>query len=479
MASKTTLNAKSLEALGVEKLAELLIEISTGNANHKRRLRMELAGNSSGEELAREVRKRLSSIARAKSWIDWQKVKTVKSDLETQRKTIVEKIAPTNPDEAFELIWQFLLLGDSIYERTHDGSGLLTESFHQAIDDAGRIAGQVKISTESLVGRIYAALQNNNGYSQFDRLIPSMVPALGEEGLRQLQQLFEGGTKTRDTKRTNESRQLTGLSSNEPVYRDDVYASSAFFTAKVSLQQIADALGDVDLYIAQHAEHTHIVPTVATEIGRRLVSAGRAEEALRILDKALIGERYQVPYDWQATRADALEMLGRGEEAQQFRWQCFEQSLDDEMLKEFVRRLPDFDDVEAEEKAFAYAQTHPDVQQALILFLNYPSPAEAAKLVMHRAAGLDGDRYELLSPAAEVLSAKYPLAATLLLRAMIDFTLNYARSSRYKHAARHLMECASLAHQIEEFAEFKTHDDYVADLKKVHGRKHGFWSLMR
>ncbi len=177
-----------------------------------------------------------------------------------------------------------------------------------------------------------------------------MVPALGEEGLRQLQQLFEGGTKTRDTKRTNESRQLIGLSSNEPVYRDDVHASSAFFTAKVSLQQIADALGDVDLYIAQHAEHTHIIPTVATEIGRRMVSAGRAEEALRTLDNAQIGERYQVPYDWQATRADALEMLGRGEEAQQFRWQCFEQSLNDGMLKEFVRRLPDFDDVEAEER---------------------------------------------------------------------------------------------------------------------------------
>jgi len=34
MASKTTLNAKNLEALGVERLAALLIEISTGNANH-------------------------------------------------------------------------------------------------------------------------------------------------------------------------------------------------------------------------------------------------------------------------------------------------------------------------------------------------------------------------------------------------------------------------------------------------------------
>lgn len=69
MVSKTTLNAKNLEALGVERLAELLIEISTGNANHKRRLRMELVGNASGVELAREVRKRLGSIARAKGTV--------------------------------------------------------------------------------------------------------------------------------------------------------------------------------------------------------------------------------------------------------------------------------------------------------------------------------------------------------------------------------------------------------------------------
>lgn len=40
MASKTTLNAKNLETLGAERLAELLIEISTGSAVAKRRLPM-------------------------------------------------------------------------------------------------------------------------------------------------------------------------------------------------------------------------------------------------------------------------------------------------------------------------------------------------------------------------------------------------------------------------------------------------------
>ncbi len=42
MASKSTLNAKNLEALGAERLAQLLIEISTGDAAAKRKLRLAL-----------------------------------------------------------------------------------------------------------------------------------------------------------------------------------------------------------------------------------------------------------------------------------------------------------------------------------------------------------------------------------------------------------------------------------------------------
>jgi hypothetical protein len=51
VAARTALNAKNLEALGVGRLAELLIEISTGNAAAKRRLRLELAGAQSPAEL--------------------------------------------------------------------------------------------------------------------------------------------------------------------------------------------------------------------------------------------------------------------------------------------------------------------------------------------------------------------------------------------------------------------------------------------
>jgi Family of unknown function (DUF6880) len=48
---------------------------------------------------------------------------------------------------------------------------------------------------------------------------------------------------------------------------------------------------------------------------------------------------------------------------------------------------------------------------------------------------IDGDCYWTLMPA-ERLENKEPLAASLLYRRMIDFTLDHGRSKRYGHAAR-------------------------------------------
>lgn len=427
MASKTTLNAKNLEALGTARLAELLIEISTGSAAHKRRLRMELAGSHGGAEVAREVRKRLVSISRARTFINWRKVKALKKDLETQRMAIVETLAADDPTEAFDLIWQFLALGDSIFARSDDGSGSLIESFHQACTDAGVIAKLARVNADVLVGKIFAALQDN-GYGQYDRLIAAMVPALGKDGLEQLKALFEQWAREPLEKPAEHDRQVIGWSSNGPVYEDEIDGNHRELTVRIALQEIADALGDVDAYIAQQPENTRKAPMVAADIARRLLAAGRADEALLALDRVDKRGRFDGPIEWQLARVKVLEALGRGEEAQAYRWKCFEQSLNDNHLRDFLHRLPDFDDIEAEERALGYARAFPDVHRALAFFLRWPSLAEAAKLVATRQAELDGNLYELLTPAAEALQEKYPLAAIILLRSMIDFTLDHARS---------------------------------------------------
>jgi hypothetical protein len=116
---------------------------------------------------------------------------------------------------------------------------------------------------------------------------------------------------------------------------------------------------------------------------------------------------------------------------------------------------------------------------ALGFFLDWPSPERAARLLIDRHSEINGDRYDILVPAAEALSERFPLAATLALRAMIDFTLTKARSKRYGYAAQHLMACAELTRRIEDFGAIETHDAYHARLKTQHGRKFGFWSLTK
>ncbi len=134
--------------------------------------------------------------------------------------------------------------------------------------------------------------------------------------------------------------------------------------------------------------------------------------------------------------------------------------------------------MDAEEKALDHAQRFPNRLGSLSFLVSWPALDKASGLVIEHAKDLDGDHYEILIPAADALAAKHPLAATLVLRAMIDFTLSRRRSTRYKHAARHLLECSSLSSSIQDFGTYETHEAYEAWLKREHSRKQSFWNLV-
>ena len=122
-----------------------------------------------------------------------------------------------------------------------------------------------------------------------------------------------------------------------------------------------------------------------------------------------------------------LEALGRLEEAQAFRWDRFAATLNAAHLRAYLRKLPDFDNVEAEQRALAHALNFKDVHRSLEFLVAWPALRRASELVLGRAKALNGHLYELLSPAADALESRHPLAATLLRRAMIDFTLSAGR----------------------------------------------------
>jgi hypothetical protein len=474
MASKTTLNAKNLEALGAERLAQLLIEISTGNAAAKRKLRLALAGAQSPREAAREIAKRLTSIAKGKSTINWKKRNAFVDDLQTLRRGIVDQVAPQDPGDGLFLMWRFMSLANPVIERCHGADDAVIRVFHDACADLGALASAAEPRRDLLVDMMYDAL-NENAYGQYKGLISVLAPVLGEQGLDQLRQRFDA--------LMNELAQISGSTDGSRRESTEEYVARIASRRKQrntrrALLELADVQGDVDGFIAQFDPDARTIPAVAIEIARRLLGADRAAEALKIIDAADVDEDDYDLFDWQDVRIDSLEALGRSEEVQAFRWTCFEQHLSADYLRDYLKRLADFDDIEAEERAMMYAMSCPSLFAALRFFLDWSSPALAAQLLVSRHEEIDGDHYEILVPAAESLSERHPLAATLALRAMIDFTLMKARSKRYSYAADHLVTCGSLAPAISDFGAFETHEAYVTRLKKVHAHKLSFWSRL-
>ena len=476
MASEKTLNAKNLAALGAERLAELLLEFATGDASAKRRLRLELASRSGGSDVALEIRKRLVSIARSRSYVDWRKIRPLAQDLEMQRAAIMDHVAPTKPAEAFDLLWLLLEMAPSIYERCDDSNGAIGSVIGVALAYLGAVAEQAALVPSTLADRVFQGVCAND-YGQFDNLIALMAKPLGRDGLEIIKAKFAGLAAKPPSRPIHGERRVIAYGSAGPMFEDDLEALNHARTIQSALTEIADALGDVDGYAACFSREECTNPAIAARIAERLLVANRADDAMAALtvaeDQFRKGGHWP---DWQRVWIDTLEAVGRSDDAQVERWAIFERSLNARYLRAYIKRLPDFDDEDAEIQALDYVAAHPNFNQALAFLIDWPAHDRAAKLVLTRQGELDGNHYELLAPAAEALEQRHPFAATLMLRAMIDFSLIHARSKRYGHAARHLQTCEHLAKRIEDFGDRRDHGAYVAHLRHLHGRKTGFWN---
>jgi len=259
--------------------------------------------------------------------------------------------------------------------------------------------------------------------------------------------------------------------------RDSIHS-----TASIILADIADLQGDVDAYMSRYSAEQLTYGTIAPDVARRLIDAGRLDEALVIIQRARAAEEGKSfrasGYELDEVYEDCLQKMGKLDELKAHLWATFQQTLYAGSLRKYLKMLPDFDDMEAEEQALSHAETHPHLGAAIHFLLAWPDLRRLAKLVLARADDLDGNSYETLTAAADALEPDHPLAATLLRRAMITDTLDGSKTKRYRHAARHLQECQSCASVLGEFGRFPDHGQFHAALKQKHGRKYGFWELV-
>ena len=484
MASKRTLNAANLEVLGARRLAELLVGIASGNRAARRRLRLELAETEGPEALADEIRERLATIGRARAFLDWRKRRDLAVDLEIHRETIAGRLAEADAAEALELMWRLTELANPTRERCEDHEGKVIAVFRAAVADLGEIARAAGADTRAadplrLADRAFEAATRNR-YGQYDDLIAVLAPALGEEGLKRLKGRTTEFANESKTKRPGRNRSPAERVSSGTTEEDRIAEYERRHVVRSILRDVADAEGDVDAYIAQHEAETRNAREVAAGIARRLLKADRAEEALAALDDAGTDHGDWIPrdFDWEDARIDALEALRRPDEAQRVRWGCFERSLSAPHLRAYLRRLSDFDDMEAEGNALDHVLGFGDGLEALSFLVSWPALSRASRLVLERLEEIDGADDEILAPAADALSADYPLAATMVLRAMIDSILRRGWSKYYKRAAHYMLDCAGLSSRIQDYGVHESHEVFEARLRCDHGRKESFWRLL-
>lgn len=437
-ASAKRLTAANLESMGAPALAALLMELSDSQPALKRRLRMELAAEVGGPDLAAEIDKRLAMIAASKAKVSWRKRADFILDLDVLRRLIAGRLGALDAGLAVRRLWAFLDLADPVSARVKDPRNELPPVFLQAAHDLAGLAGQAPadlLLAEDVADMLF------RGTSAWGERIQAALPAFGPD--------FGAAV-------------LAGL-------RRRAEARPAFKPSAKVMRAVADAAGDVDAFAETLPATLRHDPGTAAALGRRLLAAGRLDEALATLQAAdprtrgrgLDGRADPAAEPWYEVWIEALERSGETAAAHEERWAAFERTLSADQLKAYLKALPDFDDVEAADRAFEVAARRRPFVEGLAFLMAWPALPEAAAMIQARHAEVDGDPAELAEWAAR-LDARYPRAALILLRSAITALW---RDPRTRPDAGPLAEEAeALAHRVGDLGGLESHEAFIVRL---------------
>lgn len=465
MARKPSLSIEKLTELPAQKLAQLVLDEAERNAGFRRQVKAALAAKSGPEGIAKLIDRRLSGLERAKSFIEWDKARAFRDDLQSLTDTIEAELAPAAQDMAMDRFIRFIATHERVFERVDDSSGHVQDVYYLAIISAGKLAAQLSTSEAALLpDKIMARLgETTHGY--LADLTKAIAPHLPQSTLARWDAELDAAIAQRkiDEGKTSTDRWHYSMTSQWSEMR----------------QTLAEARGDIDLLIAlESAKKPHMQDVRG--MAERLLTAGRADEALEWVrkpgsrvkgqDDALSPSRVQI-------EASILEALDDKTAAQALRWQCFESRLSADILRDYLKNLPDFDDIEAETRALQYGLSHQVPELALRFYLDWPRLDLAAQVILQHHSHWDGGLWHSLPKTAETLEHEHPAAATILYRALLDDILKAARSKAYGHGAKYLGKLALLAEAADPNLPegVVAHEAYVAELRKNHGRKSGFW----
>jgi len=390
--AKKSVSAANLAALGADRLADLLMEAGAADAALKRRLRMELAAEVGAADLALEIDKRLAALGGSRARVSWRKRPALLNDLRSLLRIVVDRLCALDSRLALDRLVAWFDLYPGLAARVSDAKGELPLLFDAATAELAAVASAAGPDVAGPVLGDALSTRLDPWASWIGRGSAGLDPAVAR-------------------------RLLAGLPQGpRPTGR-----------LALVVRKLADRAGDLDAWIRSIPDEDARKPEIGAGIARRLALAGRAGEGRAALEASRVDSAAKArwgrsadagaPSDaWSAAEIAVLEAEGRLPEAGEARWARFARTLSADDLRVLIARLPDFEDVEALDRAFEMAATHTDAMRGLAFLMAWPALREAAALAVDRAGEIRGGHDDLPLWVGRLVG-RHPLAALILVRA--------------------------------------------------------------
>jgi hypothetical protein len=465
--TKAKLDTKGLTSLGLEKLVEILLEESVSNKPLKARLLAALAGSAGPEEIARLIDKRLDVLAKSRSGVPASKGRELAVELLGIARNITSELAAADGLAAMDRMLRLLSVYDSIgnrlYERSVKLEKSLSDAMSMATDLAARLSEAQQIAAVPLIEVARKKDQDDLLQEMFAGVLCALQPAAADKWKAMIE-------VDAAAPKASGGKSLPAIALLQKLARQRNDLDSLVRLEEMKPENRRDNLG----------------------IARQLHEAGRHEEALqwlrstpkgpRVLEVgggllAGVGSEYQAR-ERKLLEADISDALKDRGKAQEIRWKEFLASYDAEILRLYIAKLPDFEEFDELDKAFAVVLAGSDIQAALHFLITWPKLDLASEHVIKHATKWDSIRSRWTVDAADKLAEDYPIAATILYRSLMEGILTYGRSDEYLDAATYWAVLDYIAPRLSDDSPIEKHDAYRARIKQKYARKFMFWNMM-
>lgn len=438
---------EKLIALGVEKLADALLSLSTHSDEAD-----DLVGQlvATPEENILRFKKKLSNLQHSRRFIDWRASSAFALELEMLLKDLEAGI--DRPFEGVKLVASFYEADSTIFEMCDDSSGSIGDVFRCSAKELF-MKFATRCDDKEKIADIILKVNKKNDYGVRDTLIDCAGECLPEKVIRRM------------------ISKLHKWADEE----DGDYARRSYL---FSIESLAKQIKDAELFEKTRVTAWGKLSTASfIDIAQIYFDCGNVEVAYSWLKKIPEGETFK-SYERDELLKKIYMEQGNDETLAELLLQKLKSCHCIENLEQLLNVIGSEkrDEVIANEVGGIVKDANlNEVDAQFLIEVGEIDVAEG--YLIKRADQLNGNYYGTLLSLAETMEEQNRnLVTSLIYRSLLLSILERGYTKAYSYGVKYLKKLDVLKSTLSDWKGFDSHEVFKKQLLQSHGRKRSFWS---